>query len=105
MQGSTVLAKVHENQALEEFEIRNNLIIFSLLQLILTTCDPMKPCSQNFHIVPLICSFQEIEIRLFSGTLALGVKAKVSRGQTLKYHLKSDYKTHSLYKDMIQLCP
>ena len=65
----------------------------------------MKPCSQNFHIVPLICSFQEIEIRLFSGTLVLGVKGKVSRGQTLKYHLKSDYKTHSLYKDMIQLCP
>ena len=40
-QGSTVLANVHESQALKEFEIRNNLIIlpkiiFSLLKLILT---------------------------------------------------------------------
>ena len=51
---------------------------------IVTTWNPMKPCSQKFHIVPLICSFQEIEIRLFSGTIILEVKAKVSRGQTLK---------------------
>ena len=51
---------------------------------IVTTCNPMNTCSQNFHIVPLICSFQEIKRRLFSGTLILGVKAKVSRDQTLK---------------------
>lgn len=39
-QGSTVLANVHESQALKEFEMRNNLIIlpkiiFSLLKVIL----------------------------------------------------------------------
>ena len=51
---------------------------------IVTTCNPMKPCSQNLHIVPLICSFQEIKIRLFSDALILGVKVEVSMGQTLK---------------------
>ena len=52
---------------------------------IVTTCNPMKLCSQNLHIVPLICSFQEIKnIRLFSDALILGVKVEVSTGQTLK---------------------
>lgn len=64
---------------------------------IVTTCNPTKHCSQKFHIVPLICSFQEIEVRLFSGTIILEVKAKVSRGQTL--NSTSDQTTkHTLYK-------
>lgn len=99
-QGSTVPANVHESQAFNELEIRNNLIIlskiiFSLLKLILTeSVDEILYCNhvqsnetllaELSYIVQLIFSFRENEIRLFSGTLILGVKAKVSRGQTLK---------------------
>lgn len=59
---------------------------------IVTTCNPTKPCLPNFHIVPLICSFQEIEIRHFFWYTnnILGVKAKVrllnsTSDQTIKH--------------------
>ena len=48
---------------------------------IVTTCNPTKPCLPNFHIVPLICSFQEIEIRHFFWYTNFGSESK---GQTLK---------------------